>query len=52
VHVNRVLNELRRRGLITSRRGGLTVLDLPMLKQMAGFNDNYLHPAMAESIAG
>ncbi len=55
VHVNRVLNELRRRGLITSRRGGLTVLDLPMLKQMAGFNDNYLHPAMAmsvEAIAG
>jgi CRP-like cAMP-binding protein len=47
VHVNRVLHELRRRGLITSRRGGLTVLDLPALKQMAGFNDNYLHPAMA-----
>jgi CRP-like cAMP-binding protein len=53
VHVNRVLNELRRRGLITSRRGGLTVLDLPMLKQMAGFNDHYLHPVMAmAAIAG
>ncbi|GAA3696185.1 Crp/Fnr family transcriptional regulator [Sphingomonas cynarae] len=47
VHVNRVLHELRRREFITSRRGGLTILDLPGLKEMAGFNDNYLHPAMA-----
>ena len=47
VHVNRVLHELRQRGLITSRRGGLTILDLPGLKEMAGFTDNYLHPAMA-----
>jgi len=50
VHVNRVLHELRQRGLITSRRGGLTIVDLPTLKRMAGFNDNYLHPTMANAL--
>ena len=43
VHVNRVLQELRRQGLITLRGGRLTILDLPRLKTIAEFKSNYLH---------
>ena len=42
VHVNRVLRELRARGLIERTRGRLTLLDLPALVDLAGFNAGYL----------
>lgn len=44
VHVNRVLQDLRSRAMITSRRGGLTVLDLLGLQRLSGFNGGYLRP--------
>ena len=43
VHVNRTLQELRRRGLIELRGRRLTILNLPRLKMMAEFKPNYLH---------
>lgn len=43
VSVNRVLQRLRREGVITLRDRQLTILDVGRLKQIAGFNDNYLH---------
>jgi CRP-like cAMP-binding protein len=43
VHVNRVLQRLREEKLITLSGKLLTVLDPPRLKQLAGFNANYLH---------
>ncbi len=43
VHVNRTLQELRRRGLIELRGRRLTILDLPRLRNLAEFKPNYLH---------
>ena len=43
VHLNRMLQELRRERLITLRRGRLTILDMPRLKALAEFKANYLH---------
>ncbi|TXM70163.1 helix-turn-helix domain-containing protein [Methylobacterium sp. WL120] len=43
VHLNRTLQELRRRGLIELRYRRLTILDLPRLKALAEFKANYLH---------
>lgn len=43
VHTNRVLQRLRGEGLITLRSGELTILDVPRLRQAAGFDPNYLH---------
>lgn len=43
VHVNRVLQTLRRQELIELRRRRLTILDLAALEQVAMFNPNYLH---------
>jgi CRP-like cAMP-binding protein len=43
VHVNRTLMELRRRELILLRSGELTVPDFRALREVAGFNPNYLH---------
>jgi CRP-like cAMP-binding protein len=42
VHVNRVLQELRAKGLITLRNK-LTIHDVAALKEFAEFNPNYLH---------
>lgn len=44
VHVNRMLQELRREGLIELQHRMLTIPDLDRLKQLAGFNDHYLRP--------
>lgn len=44
VHVNRILQDLRARGMVSSRRGGLTVLDLSGLNRLAGFHRAYLQP--------
>jgi CRP-like cAMP-binding protein len=43
VHVNRVFQELRGDGLITSKGGALTVLDWEGLKQAGEFDPTYLH---------
>ena len=42
VHVNRVLQELRREGLIISNGKRVTISDLSKLKEAAGFNQRYL----------
>jgi CRP-like cAMP-binding protein len=43
VHVNRVLMEMRRNGLITLRNQRLTVHDYAALRSVAGFDSGYLH---------
>src|SRR4051794_22578460 len=43
VHVNRTLQELRGKGLITLRAGSLTVLDWERLKEAGEFDPAYLH---------
>ncbi len=43
VHINRVLQELRRSGAIELRRGMLRILDPRALTHVSGFDDNYLH---------
>lgn len=43
VHVNRVIQELRRAGLVVLGGRTLTIPDLPALKQAALFNPKYLH---------
>ncbi|MBD2750357.1 Crp/Fnr family transcriptional regulator [Microvirga sp. BT688] len=43
VHVNRVLQRLRRDGLITLKGKHLVILDAAKLKALSGFNPNYLH---------
>jgi CRP-like cAMP-binding protein len=45
VHVNRVLQELRTRGLISWRGPSVTILDWPGLQALAEFDDRYLHLA-------
>jgi CRP-like cAMP-binding protein len=43
VHVNRMLQQLRKDGLLTLRGSRLTILDLDRLKELADFTPNYLH---------
>lgn len=43
VHVNRVLKQLRHSGLVKLSNRVLTILDLPGLQAMAGFDSSYLH---------
>lgn len=43
VHLNRMLQELRRRELITFTKGTLTVLDWDRLAELADFRTDYLH---------
>jgi CRP-like cAMP-binding protein len=43
VHVNRTLQALRRRKLITLDAGTLTLRDLPALEELSLFNPEYLH---------
>ena len=43
VHVNRVLQRMRKNGLITLAGGSLVILDIRRLKAFSGFNPNYLH---------
>jgi len=44
VHVNRVLQDLRKRGLIQLHRPDLFIPDLPRLQAVALFDPHYLHP--------
>jgi CRP-like cAMP-binding protein len=43
VHINRVLQELRRSGAIELSRGLLRIADPAALTQLSGFDANYLH---------
>lgn len=43
VHVNRVLQAFRKRGLISLSHKTLHLLKVPELQRMAGFNKDYLH---------
>lgn len=43
VHLNRVLQELRREGLISWKEEILAIKDIDRLMRYAGFNPNYLH---------
>jgi CRP-like cAMP-binding protein len=43
VHVNRMLMEMRRAGLVTFQNRQLVIHDLPALQSASGFNPNYLH---------
>ena len=43
VHVNRVLQELRRSDAIALRRGVLRIRDPKTLTRLSGFDENYLH---------
>jgi CRP-like cAMP-binding protein len=45
VHVNRMLMEMRRAGLVTFQNRQLVIHDLSALQAAAGFNPNYLHLA-------
>jgi CRP-like cAMP-binding protein len=43
VHINRILQGLRRDNLIALTRQRLTLLDVDRLQKIAGFNQDYLH---------
>ena len=43
VHVNRVLRDLRERGLVEFRNGRVAFQDLPGLKKLAEFDPGYLY---------
>ena len=43
VHINRVLQDLRRSGAVELRRGVLRIRDPVALTRFSGFDDNYLH---------
>ena len=46
VHVNRVLQTLRKSGAIMLSRGVLHIVDAALLTRLAGFDDSYLHRHM------
>lgn len=48
VHVNRILQELRRDGLINQQGREMIVLDQAGLRRVAGFDPKYLHPVAGE----
>ena len=55
VHVNRVLKELGRRGLIGREKRAVTIVDWPRLQEIGDFNSRYLHlevggPTTVESV--
>lgn len=53
VHVNRVLKEFRKRGLIAMEHRRLNLLDVEGLQDIAAFNKDYLHLGGASSeVAG
>ena len=45
VHVNRVIQELRRSGVLELRKHSVAIRDVPRLMQLADFDDLYLHQA-------
>jgi CRP-like cAMP-binding protein len=43
VHANRTLQSLRQQNLIRLAGRSMTILDVPRLRSLCGFNPNYLH---------
>jgi len=43
VHVNRTLQELRKRGLVEFQNRRVTILDIPALTDVAEFDPSYLY---------
>ena len=43
VHINRVLRDLRERGLMTFSNRTIAIQDIQALKREAGFDPRYLH---------
>jgi CRP-like cAMP-binding protein len=43
IHVSRVLKRLREEGLMGFKRRQITILDIGRLREIAGFDPNYLH---------
>lgn len=52
VHVNRTLQRLRNANLIEIGKGMLTVLNVDALREVAGFNGNYLHIGRRVTVPG
>jgi len=52
VHVNRMLQELRTRDLITIRGGTLVILDATLLRSISMFHSSYLHFDIGEEDGG
>ena len=50
VHINRVLRELREAGAMALKRGNLEIIDPVKLVQIAGFDENYLHRRIGQSV--
>lgn len=50
VHINRVLKELRLAGAMTISRGSVTIIDPEKLVQIAGFDANYLHRRLRQTV--
>jgi CRP-like cAMP-binding protein len=51
VHVNRLLQRLRRDGVIALKGKHLVILDVARLKAVSGFNPNYLHLSSRNGIS-
>jgi biotin operon repressor len=51
VHVNRMMQELRENGLITTASRRLTINDVERLQDFAEFNPNFLHRGPRENKA-
>jgi CRP-like cAMP-binding protein len=51
VHVNRTLQELKEDGLINPGHGGIELLDLEVLKKVAGFDPSYLEEDLSGMLA-
>lgn len=49
-HINRVLKDLRLQGAMALQRGSVTILDPRKLVQIAGFDENYLHRRMRQTV--
>ena len=47
VHANRVIKQLRQDGIVDLHRGRVTVLDEARFKELADFDDRYLHQSPA-----
>ncbi|MQX38627.1 Crp/Fnr family transcriptional regulator, partial [Roseospira navarrensis] len=49
IHVNRILRQLRERGLITLKAQQVIILDLAGLEKLAGFDSGYLNHSHREA---
>lgn len=50
VHINRVLKELRLAGAMALQRGKIEIIDPVKLVHIAGFDENYLHRRLRQSV--